>query len=140
MGNVKKIEPHQYSECDKVTRKLTGVVLIFHPQCGHCVQMRPAWESMKKRVPPHVKIVEVNGSGMSESPLLSGSVIGKHTEGYPSIIRLRNGQYAGTFRGERTPEKFRQFVVESSPLSKRVRKVKSRNRKPNNKGKSRRKN
>ena len=125
MPKVEKIEPHSYSSCDKKTRNLTGVVLVFHPQCGHCVQMRPAWEMMKKRVPPHVRIVEVNGSQMSESPVLSRSVIGQNTAGYPSILRLRNGHFVKSFTGERTPENFIKFVKESSHVKTENRKRRS---------------
>jgi thioredoxin domain-containing protein 5 len=124
MAKVEKIEPASYPSCEKKTRHLTGVVLMFHPQCGHCVQMRPAWEMMKKRVPSNVKIVEIDGSEMSSSPTLSRSMVGQQTEGFPTIMRLTNGKVVEKFSGERTPENLVEFVSKSaskSPSRKRKR-------------------
>jgi len=109
-NNVEVIQPNNYDSCEKKARVHTGIVLVFHPGCGHCVQMRPAWEMMKKRVKPHVKILEVDGSGMSESPVLSRSVIGKNTAGYPSVFSLRHGKFGETFDKERTTENFVKFA------------------------------
>jgi len=124
MAKVEKIEPASYPSCEKKTRHLTGVVLMFHPECGHCVQMRPAWEMMKKRVPSNVKIVEIDGSEMSSSPTLSRSMVGQQTEGFPTIMRLTNGKVVEKFSGERTPENLVEFVSKSaskSPSRKRKR-------------------
>jgi len=129
MPKVEKIEPSSYPSCEKKTRHLTGVVLMFHPECGHCVQMRPAWEMMKKRVPSNVKIVEIDGSEMSSSPTLSRSMVGQQTEGFPTIMRLTNGKVVEKFSGERTPENLVEFVSKSaskSPSIKRKRSNRSR--------------
>ena len=117
MPKVEKIEPSSYPSSEKKTRNLTGVVLMFHPQCGHCVEMRPAWETMKKRVPSNVKIVEIDGSGMSESRALSSSVVGQQTEGFPTIMRLHKGDVVEKFSGERSPEKLAEFVSKSASKS-----------------------
>ena len=129
--NVELIEPANYHTCEKKARLHTGIVLVFHPQCGHCVQMRPAWDIMKKRVKPHVKILEVDASGMSESPVLSRSVIGKNSAGYPSIFSLRAGKFGKQFDTERTTENFVKFANEVAPKVKTVKMRKSlkRNRK-----------
>lgn len=136
MPKVEKIEPASYPSCEKKTRHLTGVVLMFHPQCGHCVQMRPAWEMMKKRVPSNVKIVEIDGSEMSSSPSLSRSMVGQQTEGFPTIMRLNNGEVVEKFSGERTPENLVKFVSKSA--SKSASKSPSRKRKSSNRPKVRR--
>jgi len=115
--NVEVIEPSDYDSCEKKARVHTGIVLVFHPQCGHCVQMRPAWEMMKRRVPSNVKIVEIDGSEMSSSPTLSRSMVGQQTEGFPTIMRLTNGQVVEKFSGERTPENLVKFVSKSASIS-----------------------
>ena len=127
MPKVEKIDPGSYQASDKKTRNLTGVVLMFHTQCGHCVQIRPAWEMMKKRVPSNVKIVEIDGSEMSSSPTLSRSMVGQQTEGFPTIMRLNNGEVVEKFSGERTPENLVKFVSKSASKSP-SRKRKSSNR------------
>ena len=117
MPKVEKIDPGSYQASEKKTRNLTGVVLMFHPQCGHCVQMRPAWEMMKKRVPSSTVIVEIDGSEMSGSPSLSRSAVGQQTEGFPTIMRLNKGEVVEKFSGERTPEKLAEFVSKSASRS-----------------------
>ena len=129
--NVEVIEPNNYHTCEKKARVHTGIVLVFHPQCGHCVQMRPSWDMMKKRVKPHVKILEVDASGMSESPVLSRSVIGKNSAGYPSIFSLRAGKFGKQFNEERTTDNFVKFANEVSTKGKtrKMRKSLKKNRK-----------
>jgi thioredoxin-like negative regulator of GroEL len=113
MAKVVKYEPAQYPEAVKNMKHITAVVLVFHPQCGHCVQMRPMWEQMKQQAPPHARIVEVNGEGMSDSPAMSQSEIGRKTEGFPSIMRVRNGKVVESFQQERTVPNMLQFVKKS---------------------------
>ena len=118
---------------------------MFHPQCGHCVQMRPAWEMMKKRVPSNVKIVEIDGSEMSSSPTLSRSMVGQQTEGFPTIMRLNNGEVVEKFSGERTPENLVKFVSKSasrtgSKTGKKRKRSNSSNRPKVRRAKSTRKN
>jgi hypothetical protein len=72
---------------------------------------------MKKRVPSNVKIVEIDGSEMSSSPTLSRSMVGQQTEGFPTIMRLTNGEVVEKFSGERTPENLVKFVSKSASKS-----------------------
>ena len=85
---VERIEPSNYNQGLQRIRKMTCVVLVFHPQCGHCIEMRPKWEMTKRMANPRVKIVEVNGSAMHSHPGMSGSQIGLNTDGFPSLIRF----------------------------------------------------
>jgi thioredoxin-like negative regulator of GroEL len=113
MAKVVKYEPSQYPEAVKNMKHITAVVLVFHPQCGHCVQLRPMWEQMKKQAPPQARFVEVNGEGMSDNPDMSQSEIGRKTEGFPSIMRVRNGRVLESFQQERTVPNMLGFVKKS---------------------------
>ena len=120
MGVV-KIEPNNYKEGLRVIRKINCVVLVFHPQCGHCIQMRPNWEAMKSMVHPNVKIVELNGEGMGRSPELSNSPVGRGTEGFPSLLRFKRGKLVEKYDGERSPEKMAHFVNQAIEPPRRIR-------------------
>jgi thioredoxin-like negative regulator of GroEL len=113
MAKVVKYEPSQYPEAVKNMKHVTAVVLVFHPQCGHCVQLRPTWEQMKQQAPAHARFVELNGERMSDNPLLSQSEIGRKTEGFPSIMRVKNGRVVESFQQERTVPNMLQFVKKS---------------------------
>jgi thioredoxin-like negative regulator of GroEL len=113
MAKVVKYEPSQYPEAVKKMKHITAVVLVFHPQCGHCVQLRPTWEQMKQQAPPNARFIEVNGEGMSDSPSMSQSEIGRKTEGFPSIMRIKNGKVVESFQQERTIPNMLGFVKKS---------------------------
>jgi hypothetical protein len=102
MPKVQKIEPPHYSDAVKKLNGFTGVVLVFHPSCGHCIQLKPNWEQMKQGTNQRVHIMEINGEGMAEHSMLSNSVAGKNTEGFPTIMGLRNGKIHLKFNEERT--------------------------------------
>jgi thioredoxin-like negative regulator of GroEL len=101
--------PDTYDSCVNRVKKMTGILLIFHPGCGHCVQMRPAWESMKQGLPEGSKIVEVDGSAMSEHPNMRRLPAVKKLKGFPMIVRMKNGNPIEEYSGPRTPEEMGQF-------------------------------
>jgi len=113
MPKVVKYEPAQYPSAVKNMKHITAVVLVFHPQCGHCIQLRPAWEQMKRQAPPQARFVEINGEQMSENSDLSQSDIGRKTEGFPSIMRVKNGHVVEQFNQERTVPNMVNFVRKS---------------------------
>lgn len=107
---VERIEPSNYKQGLLRIRHVTCAVLVFHPQCGHCIEMLPKWEAMKPMVNPRVKIVEVNGSAMHSSREMSNSPVGRGTEGFPSLLLFKKGRLVSKYDGERSPEKLADFV------------------------------
>lgn len=101
--------PNSYDSCANRVKKLTGVILIFHPGCGHCVQMRPEWEAMKRKLSPGSKVVEVDGSEMSGNDQISRSPIA-NTRGFPEILRMNNGKISERFSGQRTADEMKKFA------------------------------
>lgn len=137
MAKVVKYEPSQYPEAVKNMKHITAVVLVFHPQCGHCVQLRPTWEQMKQQAPRQAHFVEVNGEGMSDSPLMSQSEIGRKTEGFPSIMRVKNGKVVESFQQERTLPNMLGFVKKSLQDVKKKKGMKTNNKRVKKSMKSR---
>lgn len=116
---VEKIGPNNYKEGLMRIKKMTCVVLVYHPQCGHCIQMRSSWEAMKPLANPRANIVEVNAEGMHGSREMSGSAIGQGTNGFPSVMMMKKNKIVAKYDGERSPEKFAEFVNKSvEPISK----------------------
>lgn len=118
--------PDTYDSCANRVKKMTGVLLIFHPGCGHCVQMRPAWESMKQSLPHGSTIVEVDGSAMSEHPKMRMLPAIQKLKGFPTIVRLKKGMPVDEYSGPRTAESMGHF-------SKPKRSVRTTKRKSNRK-------
>lgn len=124
--------PGRYEACANRVKKLTGIVLVFHPGCGHCVQMRPEWEKMKRSLSPGSKIVEVDGSEMSGNDSMLRSPLSK-TNGFPEIVKMKNGMIEEKYQGPRTAEYMSEFVESNHPqkMSKRKRKTKKTKQKKN---------
>lgn len=109
MVKAEAFGPDTYDSCATRVKRMTGVLLVFHPGCGHCVQMRPAWESMKQRLPQGSRIVEVDGSALSESAKLRELAPFKGLKGFPYIVRVKDGNPVEEFAGPRTPEAMGHF-------------------------------
>jgi len=120
--------PNSYDSCANRVKKLTGIILVFHPGCGHCVQMRPEWEAMKRKLSPGSKVVEVDGSEMSGNEKIEGSPLSK-TSSYPEIIKMRNGVIVDKFVGERTSDEMKKFAEEGMKKTKKRKTKKNKTRK-----------
>ena len=87
--------------------KGNGTVLFYHPQCSHCVSMRPLWEQMKKKVQKkNCNIYEVNGEHMSSIHHPMKDAI----QGFPSILNVNNGKLT-EFEKERNTKNMTDFVL-----------------------------
>lgn len=117
--------PDTYDSCAHRVNKLTGILLIFHPGCGHCVQMRPDWEQMKQQLPDSSTVVEVDGSGMSEHEGMRNHPVVKNLKGFPSIFRVKNGKVQAEYQGPRTMEEMKKFSIQKArkPINKSSRKA-----------------
>jgi hypothetical protein len=134
--------PDTYDSCENRVKKLTGILLIFHPGCGHCVQMRPEWEEMKRRLPAESRVMEIDGSEMSQHESLQNSPIVKKIRGFPSIFNVKNGSISSEFQGSRTASELVQFANANKKEGKRKKILgskskKARRIKPNKKSKRR---
>jgi hypothetical protein len=109
--------PSNYNSCANRVKKLTGVLLIFHPGCGHCVQMKPEWEAMKETLSPSTRVMEVDGSEMAGNAEMSRSIVTQRLQGFPTILRLKNGKVAEEFRGQRVANEMKQFAERGSNSS-----------------------
>jgi len=124
--------PDSYDSCANRVKKLTGIILVFHPGCGHCVQMRPEWEAMKRQLSPGSKVIEVDGSEMSGNPKIERSPLAG-TNGFPEILKMKKGKIVDKFLGQRTAAEMKQFAEKGMKKSKtkktKTKKNKTRKRK-----------
>lgn len=118
--------PGTYDSCANKVKRLTGALLIFHPGCGHCIQMRSEWEVMKRRLSPGTRVMEVDGSEMEEHENLKSKL--PPIEGFPTFILMRKGRPIDQFKGQRTSEEMANFTENglnsNKPRAKRARTTK----------------
>jgi len=83
------------------------IILFHHPQCGHCIELRPAWEKVKQmNADKPINIMEI------ESDMLSkiNHPIKNSVRGFPQIVRLENGKVMSEFNKLRNVENLNKFV------------------------------
>ena len=106
---VHKIEPNNASQFEEKINNMSGPVLFHHPECIHCVMMRPMWIKVIKKLNNknvHCQILEVNAQAlpMIQHPL--GQV-----DGFPRLINVENGLEKDVFSDERNVDNMLEFVM-----------------------------
>lgn len=99
------------------------IILFHHPQCGHCIELRPTWEKVKemnKNSPIHIMEIDAMMLNHINHP------IKKSVRGFPQIIRLENGKVMEEFNQIRNVENLNKFIN-------KTKKNKSRKKKPRKK-------
>jgi thioredoxin-like negative regulator of GroEL len=103
---VTKYDKHNTKKFDQDIMKISGIVLFHHPQCIHCVMLRPKWEMMKKKLRVDGDIMEVDVSALEES----NHPIRNQIQGYPMIVRVENGKIKEHFKEERNIDNMLKFI------------------------------
>lgn len=108
-----------------------ATILVYHPQCIHCVMMRPSWEEMKNRLRKSNKscnIYEINAEDLDHVH----HPIKDSVRGFPTIMNVSNGKFSSYFEKERSPENLAKYVLSHSgaPNARKTKRVKFMLRKP----------
>ena len=103
---VTKYDKHNINEFDKKIKHMNGVVLFHHPQCMHCIMLKPKWEIMKKQLNVDGDIMEVSAETLEES----NSPIKDKVRGFPMIVRVENGKITDHFKEERNIDNMLTFI------------------------------
>ena len=106
---VHKIEPINASQFEEKINNMTGPVLFHHPECIHCVMMRPKWIQVIKRLNNKnigCQILEVNAQAL---PMINHPL--GRVDGFPRLINVQNGKETDVFSDERNVDNMLQFVM-----------------------------
>jgi len=103
---VTTYDKNNTKEFDEKIKTMRGIVLFHHPQCIHCVMLRPKWEQMKQKLNTEGDIMEVDVSALEES----NSPIRNQIQGYPMIVRVENGKIKEHFQEERNISNMLKFI------------------------------
>jgi len=103
---VTKFDQSNTKQFDDKIKNSKCIVLFHHPQCIHCVMLRPKWEMMKKKLNTDGEILEVNVSALEHS----NSPIRQEVQGYPMIVYVENGKITHHFKEERNIDNMLNFI------------------------------
>lgn len=109
--------------------KSNGTFLFSHPQCPHCINMKPDWEKakqllMRKKKP--CNIYEVDGQSMSNI----NHPVSRAVEGFPTLLNVNKGKIT-SFEKERNFKNILNFIL-SNIKNKKSKRVRFTNRLVNN--------
>lgn len=93
------------------------IILFHHPQCGHCIELRPTWEKVKKmNSNKPINIMEVSADMLSNI----NHPIKKSIRGFPQIVRLENGKVMEEFNQMRNVENLNHFINQNIIKNKNI--------------------
>jgi thioredoxin-like negative regulator of GroEL len=92
----------------------TSIVKFFSPQCGHCVAMKNAWDSLDL---DDVGIFEVD---VTKNPVIPQTCNISPDTGVPHIILIDSlGNKKAEYNGDRTTDDMKKFVLDNKSKSKK---------------------
>ena len=84
------------------------VILYYSDMCGHCIQLKPAWnklcDSIKNK--KDITIVNVEANNFEHLP----EKYKKNIEGYPTIIKYSRGKNS-EYKGNRELADMKKFIT-----------------------------
>jgi|TARA_B110000116_G_C16746557_1_gene541193 hypothetical protein len=109
--------------------KSSGTFLFSHPQCQHCINMKPDWDKakqllMRKKKP--CNIYEVDGQSMGNI----NHPISRAVQGFPTILNVNKGKIS-PFEKERNFKNILNFIL-SNIKKKSTKNIRFTNRLVNN--------
>lgn len=120
---------------NELNKPKISVVLIHHVQCGHCINLKPTWERFKelnKNKPFKIIDIEANELSKLDHPI-------KNTiNGFPTIMKVKNGKVDENFVEERTLDNINAFANNNvkkklNNLNSKIKKTKGKNKTKNKK-------
>ena len=107
------IEKDDDSKFDELVKKRPSFVKFYHPMCGHCQSMKPAWNDLQHNKQVHnqdINIIEVHTDAI---PNIKSNIAQKAgNQGIPFIIEAKIGGEAGQeYNGDRSEDSMVEFIL-----------------------------
>ena len=91
-------------------KKNNSIVGCFSHRCHYCLEMKPEWEKLKKRlrkVKTDCIFIEIEAEFLNK---LAIDEISNKVNGFPSIMLFKNGKFYKTFQDKRTSKTMYDFL------------------------------
>ena len=109
-------------EFAKYVNEMGSLVFAYHPGCGHCDNMKPAWEQLKettKTMPHNYQLISVHSSAL---PHIKRTF---SVSGFPKILTLhKGGKVHNEYKGDRSYKDLLRFLKKHLKKVKTLKKVK----------------
>ena len=108
-----RLGPNDSKKYDELIERLPAFVKIHSPNCGHCVNMKEAWDALEKSSDiKHydIAIIEVHEGATNNINSPSGQI----DQGLPTIRAVQlNGKKWKEYEGDRSVEDMVNFIEEN---------------------------
>ena len=117
MIRVFNIDSNNSNVLDREITKRPSFIKIFHPLCGHCIAMKPAWNKFVHNVKTNYKgdinIFNVQSNALATiiNPAL------KSIKGYPTLIVLKKNGSSIEYNGNRSQSSLLAFSLKHLNLT-----------------------
>ena len=96
------IGPTQGTQFNQEVKNLPLFVKVHHPNCGHCIQLKPEWDKLasilKKQNLGNFAIVDIHSDALKDI----GFEGLKNIHGFPTIRVIKNKKLIKEYTGNRT--------------------------------------
>ena len=115
---------------------LNCIIIVTHPECGYCQQMKPALDNLYKYLEgiknESFSVLDINGDIVDEAKedIPDLNVV----EGYPTVFISRKNQTPTIYTGDRSLKDMKKFItdnllLEENTSPKLTKKIKKRKKK-----------
>jgi len=123
---------------DDELMKAPVFVKFYHPNCGHCVAMKDAWNNMSKELKNKydgdMSIIEVHADAIPKI----NNTIKNNIPGYPTIMKIdKGGKIKKEYNGDRSQNDMMEFIKNNFSIEEKKQSGGKKSRKVRNSRKSR---
>ena len=88
------------------------IVKIYHPNCGHCIKLKPEWDilvnKLKNDYLGNIGIVDLHADALGN--IKSDGL--NNIQGYPTIRIIKNNKLFNEYNGPRTSKEMLNYTLE----------------------------
>jgi thioredoxin domain-containing protein 5 len=93
---------------DIIKKSPNLTILFYWNMCGHCAALKPIWDKVSNKYKKDYKCCVLNVE-VSQLKYLKAKYK-KNINGFPTILKYKNGKKINEYNGERTLKDINKFV------------------------------
>ena len=112
-----KVSAQNRNALDQLKRE-NATILVFHPQCIHCMMMRQAWDETMNKIKgkKNCNVYEINGEDLHD---VQNESISSNVRGFPTIMNMKKGNLMNYFEKERNVQNMTDFILSNMEKTKK---------------------
>ena len=113
--DIDVIDAPSVKEFNAAVKNKDAFIHYFHPQCGHCKELEPQWESLVKTLKANYKNADLLIAKIRNDVMNDVQAHNK-IQGFPTIFVLKNGKKVDEYSGDRGAASLLKYVKKAFSL------------------------